>query len=772
MSNFNPQLTLPPLPLPTEPTGIPRGFLTLRAKFSLFVSMVIVLACSSLSGYLIQQEAEVMKGALLKTGIILVKTLNNVSVNRLIIQDTHYLETMLDGALSAPEVVYGIVRDQDGNVLVRKSKGKLVNTTKFTRDETQPVFPKDSLTDRLITPASKNSIIEPLLTVLHTSPLKEGLLSDRPAERKGAEGFRIGSETIYDFAIPVYRQDRRLSTMELLLSENLQDRLTVSPKPSGIIQIGITTAHMQQSLNQTVWHIGLLTVGIILVGIFLTILLANRIVTPLQRLVEASQKIAEGDLAVTVTSDTQDEVGQLTTSIDRMARALQQREEAISHYVHTITKQVTQLSTLHQTGIVITSTLDIQKLFSTVLKLLRKNLGFQRMILILQDPRRTKCMISDVSGVPPELESQIRDLEFPITPGSINETLLIHGRPVLAYDLEEIAHQLSPLLLPICRQMEVISFVCAPLLSHHRVLGYLGADRGNQRCTQEDLDLLLTIASHVAVAIDNAQTYEEVEKLAQTLEERVKERTQDLQSANERLQELDRLKSSFVSIVSHELRTPMTSIKGLVENMLDGLVGNLNDRQSFYLERMKYNIERLTRMINDLLDLSRIEAGRMDLHQSAVNMGSLVREVVETLQPMAQERSLILEAHIPAPIGFIQGDRDKLIQIFTNLINNALKFTESSGTVTVEVKQRDDGMLQTCIIDNGCGIPLEEQQTIFERFYRGQSSEMKSRGAGLGLAITKSLVELHGGSIWVESTLGEGSRFCVILPVIPSTTVS
>lgn len=775
MSNFRPQPIQPPSPLPTEPAGMPRGFLTLRAKFSLFVSLVIVLACSSLSGYLIQQEAEVMKDALLKTGTILVKTLNKVSVNRLIIQDTHYLESMLDGALSATEVVYVIARDQDGKVLVGKSKGKLVDTTKLTRDDTRPLFPDDSLTDELLIPDPNNSKIEPLLTVLYTSPTKEGLLSERSTERKGAEGFRIGSETIYDFALPVYRQDRRLSTMELLLSENLQDSLTVSPRPSGIIgiiQIGITTAHMQQSLNQTVWHIGLLTVGIILVGILLTILLANRIVTPLRRLAEASQKIAEGDLAVTVTADTHDEVGQLTTSIDRMARALQQREEAISHYVQTITKQVTQLSTLHQTGIVITSTLDVQKLFSTVLKLLRKNLGFQRMILVLQDPGGTKGIISDVSGMPLELEQQIRHLEFSITSGSIDETLLIHGRPVFAYDLEEIAHKLNPLVLPICRRMEVKSFVCAPLVSHQRVLGYLGAERGNQRCTHEDLDLLLTIGSHVAVAIDNARTYEEVEKLAQTLEERVTERTQDLQSANERLQELDRLKSSFVSIVSHELRTPMTSIKGLVENMLDGLVGNLNDRQSFYLERMKYNIERLTRMINDLLDLSRIEAGRMDLHQSAVNMGSLAREVVETLQPMAQERSLTLEARISSPIGLIQGDRDKLIQIFTNLINNALKFTESPGTVAVEVKQRDDGMVQTCIIDNGCGIPLEEQQTIFERFYRGQSSEMKNRGAGLGLAITKSLVELHGGSIWVESTPEEGSRFCVILPVTPSTIAS
>ncbi|HBP88927.1 MAG TPA: hypothetical protein DD706_14670, partial [Nitrospiraceae bacterium] len=450
----------------------------------------------------------------------------------------------------------------------------------------------------------------------------------------------------------------------------------------------------------------------------------------------------------------------------------QQREEAISHYVHTITKQVTQLSTLHQTGIAITSTLDVQKLFSTVLNLLRKNLGFERMILVLQDPEDNKGLVSDVSGLSPELEEQIRNLEFAITPGSIDETLLVYGRPVLAYNLEEIAQKLHPLLLPICRRMGVTSFVCAPLLSHQRVLGYLGADRGPQRCTQEDLDLLLTIASHVAVAIDNARTYEEVEKLAQTLEERVTERTQDLQSANERLQELDRLKSSFVSIVSHELRTPMTSIKGLVENMLDGLVGNLNDRQSFYLERMKYNIERLTRMINDLLDLSRIEAGRMDLHQSPVNMGSLAREVVETLQPMAHERSLILEAHISPTIGFIQGDRDKLIQIFTNLINNALKFTEPPGTVTVAVKQREDGTIQTCVSDTGCGIPLEEQQTIFERFYRGQSPEMKNRGAGLGLAITKSLIELHGGAIWVESNPGEGSRFCFILPGTPSTAMA
>ena len=211
----------------------------------------------------------------------------------------------------------------------------------------------------------------------------------------------------------------------------------------------------------------------------------------------------------------------------------------------------------------------------------------------------------------------------------------------------------------------------------------------------------------------------------------------------------------------------MTSIKGLVENMMDGLTGTLNERQSFYLSRVKHNIERLTRMINDLLDLSRIEAGKMDLQTSPVNVGSLAREVIELLQPLGQERHLIFHAQIIDPLPLIQADRDKLTQILTNLIINAIKFSEPSGTVTVEVCQQEDGSVRTCVQDTGCGIPFDEQQTIFERFYRGQTADVKDRGAGLGLAITKSLVELHGGRIWVTSTPGEGSQFCFRIPTQP-----
>ena len=768
IKDLNPKQPVAPLGTPLEE---PPKFLSLRTKFSLFVSLVIILVCTGLSSFLIHQEALIMKRSLLNTGNILVNTLKKISLNRLVIHDTDYLGEMLEGALSAPEVVYALVRDQQGLLLVSKSKGILTNASKVTRDNSQPLLPNDTHTIPLLSPHSGGSNVSlPLVTILSALDFR-GAIGLHPLENvTPTRSWSISEETIYDFALPIYRQPRPSTTLDLLSSETPGPSLVSPPPPAGIIgiiQVGISTTHMQNALNQTVWKIGILTLGIILLGIGLTVLLTNRIVTPMRKLANVAQQIAEGNIHVSVVPSTYDEVGQLTKSINQMAEGLQQREGYITTHLNTIKKQVTQLSTLHQTGTIITSTLDTQKLFSIVLKLLQKNLGFMRMALILYEPDQQKGVIAEIVGLPLEKEEKLKGLEFPIMPGTLDDTLLIQGLPILSYDLEENASQMNPVLLPLCREAGVISFVSAPLISHQQILGYLTADKGTSRCTQEDLDLLVTITNHVAVAIDNARTYQDLENLAQGLEQRVAERTKDLQLANERLQELDRLKSAFVSIVSHELRTPMTSIKGLVENMMDGLTGTLSERQSFYLGRVKHNIERLTRMINDLLDLSRIEAGKMDLQLGPVNMGSLTREVVELLLPLAQEHHLTLHAQIIDPIPLLYADRDKLIQILTNLITNAIKFTEPSGTVTVEVQQQEDGSVGTCVQDTGSGIPLEEQQTIFDRFYRGQTAEVKARGAGLGLAITKSLVELHGGHIWVTSTPGEGSRFTFRIPNVP-----
>jgi two-component system, sensor histidine kinase and response regulator len=191
----------------------------------------------------------------------------------------------------------------------------------------------------------------------------------------------------------------------------------------------------------------------------------------------------------------------------------------------------------------------------------------------------------------------------------------------------------------------------------------------------------------------------------------------------------------------------------------------LNEKPVYYLGRVKHNVERLTRMINEMLDLSRIEAGAVRLALGAVSIPDLLSDVVEGFQTIALEKGLTVHAHATEGLPHVQGDRDKLYQVLNNLIQNAVKFTSGGGKILVEAQAGDTGFIRIGVCDTGCGISPEELGRVFERFYRGESVAVENRGAGLGLAITKNLVELHHGHIWAESTPGEGSQFFFTLPV-------
>lgn len=237
------------------------------------------------------------------------------------------------------------------------------------------------------------------------------------------------------------------------------------------------------------------------------------------------------------------------------------------------------------------------------------------------------------------------------------------------------------------------------------------------------------------------------------------------QRYQQRLKELDKMKSDFVSNVSHELRTPLTAVKGSVDNMLDGLTGLLNEKQSRYLTRIKSNADRLTRLINDILDLSRIEAGKIDLQAAVLPLVALAKEVAEGLRPIAVDKLISLEVASPDARVTAWADQDKVIQVLMNLIGNAVKFTPTHGKVSVTVERNGDEWVQTSVADTGPGIPLEEANKIFDKFYQiAQAGKQKARGTGLGLAISKALVEMHGGRIWVESEVGSGSTFFFTLP--------
>jgi len=748
----------------------PKVLFSLRTKLVVFISLVIVGVCSGLSWYLVRQQADSLNNSLVDHGLNVVRYLAHNSRYSLITQDTDSLRRILEGALSVENVVYVVALDPQGQPIVALTKGELTEPGQLGRTRELPLYPPTSLTPEILSSFS----VEPIMTVFTTSGQNYEIVSNRGKAGSVPSQITQPGETIYDFALPIRSRPPEyslLGPLSLEIQEVPQHQEVPNPMTQvyGIIQIGFTNSLMMQSLNTTIWNVVVITLFIILIGITSTTLLANQIITPVRRLATVAGRIADGDLSVEAIPESHDEVGQLTTSINQMTTSLRQREKAISTYVDTITRQVSQLATLNQTGVAITSTLDVEKLLSTVLQLLVENLGFARMILVFFDSHQHIGTISQITGVSKEMEAQAKQIQIPILDnGGIDAQLLIHGKSVLAPNLEKVADRMNPQILQICREIGVVSFVAAPLKSQNRMLGYLGADRGSHPCNQEDLDLLMTIANHVSIAIDNASSYKKLEQLNLTLEQRVQDRTQALEEANERLREHDRLRSMFVSTVSHELRTPMTSMKGLVENMLDGLTGELTDRQTFYLDRVKHNIERLTRMSNELLDLSRIEGGGMQLARIPISVIDFAHEAVDTLQPAAREKSLSLTFQVEAGIPEISGDRDKLHQVVTNLINNAIKFTKPGGEVKLDGRLRNDGMVQISVKDTGCGIPPKERPHIFERFYRGESVGVESRGAGLGLAISKSLIELHGGQIWVDSIPEEGSCFYFTLPVQPT----
>ena len=257
------------------------------------------------------------------------------------------------------------------------------------------------------------------------------------------------------------------------------------------------------------------------------------------------------------------------------------------------------------------------------------------------------------------------------------------------------------------------------------------------------------------------------------LEAKVNERTQELRAANERLRDFDRLKSGFLSNVSHELRTPLTAIGGIAENLLDGMAGALNEKQARYITGIKDSGDRLARLIDDLLDLSAIEANKIKLIPTTFSLDDLVYEVAVMLKPVAEAKPIALE--LPARNGrlTVRADRDKITQVLTNLVTNAVKFTPPGGKVALTMEPPIEGnWLKVTVSDSGCGISTAEVEKIFDEFYQvDQPGRQKAEGVGLGLAICKRLVEMHGGTIWAESKEGRGSSFSFTLPAVePAST--
>ncbi|HIP95729.1 MAG TPA: hypothetical protein EYH32_00755, partial [Anaerolineae bacterium] len=233
-----------------------------------------------------------------------------------------------------------------------------------------------------------------------------------------------------------------------------------------------------------------------------------------------------------------------------------------------------------------------------------------------------------------------------------------------------------------------------------------------------------------------------------------------------REREVAQAKSEFVSIVAHELRTPMTSIKGYADLILSGAAGPISETQAQFLQVIRTNVERLAALVGDLLDISRIEARRVKFDMRPLRMDEVARDVIASLQGEIARRNLELEVDIPPHLPLVQGDRNRIVQVLTNLVSNAYKYTPPGGRITLAL-HHTNGELQVDVSDTGIGIAPTDLDRVFERFYRADHELVRQQtGTGLGLPIAKSIVEMHGGRIWVESELGKGSTFSFSLPVV------
>ncbi|HZR00520.1 MAG TPA: response regulator [Chloroflexota bacterium] len=383
----------------------------------------------------------------------------------------------------------------------------------------------------------------------------------------------------------------------------------------------------------------------------------------------------------------------------------------------------------------------------------------------------------------PAKERQVRGLlrRYPIRldePRAV-ATVLRTGEPHVEADVSEeglIAAARDARHLRILRSLRPRSALTVPLVARGRRLGALALTFGEsgRRYTTADLPFVQDLAGRAALALDNARLYGEaraaeaaLRALNAELEARVADRTAQLATAVRELEAASRAKSEFLANMSHELRTPLNAIIGFSELLIDARDDEDAAARTAYLQTIHASGQHLLALVNDILDLSKIEAGKMEVRLAPVAVAEVVAQALATVQPLAARKGIALFVAAEGA-GEIVADEGRLTQILLNLLSNAVKFTPEGGRVTVEAVRLPD-VVQVSVSDTGIGIAPEDHDRIFDEFQQVDgSASRRQEGTGLGLALTRRLVELHGGRIWVESALGQGSRFHVTLPSRPA----
>ncbi|MDD4899369.1 MAG: GAF domain-containing sensor histidine kinase [Candidatus Omnitrophica bacterium] len=480
----------------------------------------------------------------------------------------------------------------------------------------------------------------------------------------------------------------------------------------------------------------------VLVALALAIVVANKM-----------EAIRRRDTEITSLKKSLDEMDEQAKLIVRTDMELNKTQEALD-------KKVGGLYALQKIAKTMSTTLEENQIFKVLNAEHLKELGFEKACLFLWNAAERKFVPCLSIGY---FADEITQIESDLT--SKNQKyldLIQNNRATSSFSLSDHFLTKSELL----QTYKVNSFIIAPIVPKEGNKGFLvaGTENVDTAITEGDEELITIFANQISQSLENARLFEKTWRAQQGLEQKVEERTRELRMALEEVKLVSRRKTDFISAVSHELRTPLTSIKGYASILLTGKLGDLPEEIHARLEKINRHSDELAHLVNDLLDIARIESGKMVMKKEEQDLNKIVDQVGDLLSVQFKDRKINFIVDIASDAHIISADYSQINRVFINIIGNALKFTPPNGKITVSSRKKD-GQVQIDISDTGCGIPEEARQAIFDEFYRVDNTiNQELKGTGLGLSLVKHIVEAHGGKIWVTSKIGEGSTFSFSLP--------
>jgi GAF domain-containing protein len=443
---------------------------------------------------------------------------------------------------------------------------------------------------------------------------------------------------------------------------------------------------------------------------------------------------------------TDKQIALLETFADQAAIAIDNVRllEALHHRTDELGRSVNELRALGEVSQAVNSTLDLETVLSTIVAKAAQLSGTDTGAIYGYDEQAQEFRLRATYGMDQSLIDALTQRHIGLDDPNI-APVFAQREPIPVADLrEEAASDLNEIILRAGYRARMV----APLLGGEDIIGMLVVRRRTPgEFTKNTVDLIKTFAAQSALAIQNARLFHEIE-----------EKSRQLEVASQH-------KSQFLANMSHELRTPLNAILGYTELMADGAYGEPSEKMLGILKRLEANGKHLLGLINDVLDLSKIEAGQLELELSDYSVQDIAQTVRSTLEPLAADKKLGFNVEVAPQLPSGRGDGRRLTQVLINLVGNAIKFTDA-GEVAIKA-DANNGSFYVAVRDTGPGISAADQAKLFQEFQQADNAiTRKKGGTGLGLAISKRIIEMHGGKIWVESQVGQGSTFAFTLPVI------